>query len=254
MRRPEPLRARNIGVWYNVFEVMAMVAVITNAALVCFTSNHFTEHPFIRRFSRLGIFIAVEHVVLVCKFGLATIVPALPAQVALQQQRAAHFVSTLWRLEPSTVEDAGEVLETDNADGPGKDDPAAAQLGEHADAVHDGDEDVWKPDEELAVEAAENAMTLFEDAPDEGSDAAAITTTPVSRTRRSHGTKAETKRTAELLFAPDSDVDSGAKPLSAEEQADIMGAVISRPKPRTRKSRRAERASNDEEPKARVVV
>jgi hypothetical protein len=164
-------------VWYHVFEIMATVAIITNALLICFTENHFTQLPAIRRFSRLGILITIEHVAYFCKTGLAVMMPTVPPQVALQQRRAAHFVSTLWRLEEEQDvlhdEDADHVENrVEDTDDGGESSTRLderrgtqmlteknhqEQLGAYADDVQDEDADVWHPAEEeefVATQAA----------------------------------------------------------------------------------------------------
>jgi hypothetical protein len=42
-RRPVPQGAEDIGTWFLILEIMGTIAVITNALLICFTSEKFTS-------------------------------------------------------------------------------------------------------------------------------------------------------------------------------------------------------------------
>jgi hypothetical protein len=43
-RRPKPGSAEDIGTWYEVLQIISVVAVATNAGIVCFTGNFLVEY------------------------------------------------------------------------------------------------------------------------------------------------------------------------------------------------------------------
>eukprot|EP00638_Chattonella_subsalsa_P015368 CAMPEP_0117851498 /NCGR_PEP_ID=MMETSP0949-20121206/22438_1 /TAXON_ID=44440 /ORGANISM="Chattonella subsalsa, Strain CCMP2191" /LENGTH=784 /DNA_ID=CAMNT_0005699333 /DNA_START=338 /DNA_END=2692 /DNA_ORIENTATION=+ len=89
-RRPEPRGAEDIGTWYSILEIMSAAAVITNSAVLCFSSTVLEDHSL--RW-RIWIFIIMEHVLFSVKFLLAYIVEDEPSSVAIQLERVDFLVS-----------------------------------------------------------------------------------------------------------------------------------------------------------------
>lgn len=50
-RRPEPRGAEDIGTWYTILAIMSSVAVVSNSAIVAFTSEIFEDQSWMARVS-----------------------------------------------------------------------------------------------------------------------------------------------------------------------------------------------------------
>lgn len=48
-RRPEPRGAEDIGTWYTILTIMSSVAVVSNSAVIAFTSELFDDQTWIAR-------------------------------------------------------------------------------------------------------------------------------------------------------------------------------------------------------------
>jgi hypothetical protein len=90
-KRPRPRLARNIGVWLASFEAMAMVAVITNLALIMFTSNDKGFFQLITYQNRLQIFIGLEHVLIGAIVLFKYVIPDVPGHVAVHLERQSYL-------------------------------------------------------------------------------------------------------------------------------------------------------------------
>jgi len=81
-RRPRSLAAKDIGIWYNIFELLGFASIVTNVALIGYTTELFDTHPFNFTGERkLMTILLVEHALLVLKLSLAWIVDDVPAWV-----------------------------------------------------------------------------------------------------------------------------------------------------------------------------
>ncbi|CAN0037026.1 unnamed protein product, partial [Phaeothamnion confervicola] len=89
-RRPEPRSAEDIGTWYAILETMSAIAVVTNSALIAFTSDLFDDQPMN---VRVWIFVVFEHAMFAFKFLLATVIPDVPQDVDIQIRRNEFLVS-----------------------------------------------------------------------------------------------------------------------------------------------------------------
>jgi len=92
LQRPFPGSEDSIGLWKDIFALMAFFAVITNAGLVVFTMRtleHFTMDI------KLAIFIGFQYVVFTLQFLICKLVPDEPREVAIQRQRAAFLEKKL---------------------------------------------------------------------------------------------------------------------------------------------------------------
>ncbi|KAE9032178.1 hypothetical protein PR003_g10888 [Phytophthora rubi] len=88
-RRPDPRGAQDIGTWGTIIDLMGSIAMVTNVALVFFTSRRTTAH--LSEHERLWLFVCVEHGLILLKYILMIIVDDEPHDVALQKQRS-HFI------------------------------------------------------------------------------------------------------------------------------------------------------------------
>ncbi|KAL3671142.1 hypothetical protein V7S43_004323 [Phytophthora oleae] len=92
-RRPDPRGAQDIGTWGTIIDLMSSVAMVTNVALVCFTSRRTTAH--LTDHERLWAFVCVEHGLMLLKYVLMLIVDDEPHDVTLQKQRSNFIVNKL---------------------------------------------------------------------------------------------------------------------------------------------------------------
>lgn len=77
-KRPFPDKDSSIGIWLNVIQAVAVAGVITNVAVLIFTSDVF---DFKTPGEQWVAFFIVEHVLLAFKFGLSVIIPDRPVVV-----------------------------------------------------------------------------------------------------------------------------------------------------------------------------
>jgi hypothetical protein len=95
-RRPDPRGAQDIGTWGTIIDLMGSIAMVTNVALVCFTSRRATEN--LTDHERLWLFVCVEHGLILLKYVLMTVVDDEPHDVTLQKQRASFIVDKIVNL------------------------------------------------------------------------------------------------------------------------------------------------------------
>ena len=75
LRRPEATQAADMGSWEKIMGYMCNVAVLTNAALVFFTSTSFSDFNMTEK---LLFFFAAQHVLFIAKATLEFMIPDLP--------------------------------------------------------------------------------------------------------------------------------------------------------------------------------
>ncbi|KAF9116343.1 Anoctamin-4 [Mortierella sp. AM989] len=100
-RRPIALRAQDIGMWEKIMEFISFVSVITNAAIIAFSSLWVKQHLFVKWLkvssegellaARLGFILVFEHVVYLFKFILRTAIPTVPLTIKLAVQRSKYM-------------------------------------------------------------------------------------------------------------------------------------------------------------------
>lgn len=95
-RRPDPRGAQDIGTWGTIIDVMSSISVMTNVALVCFTSVHVTES--FTPTERVWLFIGVEHALIGAKYMLQMLVDDEPHEVVLQKQRTQFIIDKIVNL------------------------------------------------------------------------------------------------------------------------------------------------------------
>jgi hypothetical protein len=93
-RRPIPQSREDIGSWYHILEIMAVVAVFVNAALVAFTSTVVTDFTWNQR---IWIFMGMSCGILVAKYLLSIAIPDTPRDVAIQIDRQEYIVGKLFK-------------------------------------------------------------------------------------------------------------------------------------------------------------
>jgi anoctamin-10/anoctamin-7 len=96
-RRPEPRGASDIGTWQDILIIVGNVAVLTNGALILFTS-HFAAAVSFQ--ARIWMFIGTEHIIFFIKFLADVLLPDEPEHVSLQMQRQEFVREHLIELQP----------------------------------------------------------------------------------------------------------------------------------------------------------
>ena len=113
-KRAEPKGAQDIGTWYTILEIMATAAVITNSALVVFTSKAIFgsySEP-----NKWKAFFLMEHVILLIKYIFTLAVADVPDEVTMQLSRQAHIVGkvVLHEADDDDAIEGGAASETDD--------------------------------------------------------------------------------------------------------------------------------------------
>jgi anoctamin-10/anoctamin-7 len=87
-QRPVPVGAQDIGTWQSIFAIISVAAVITNAALICFTMTVLSTYSL---FGRVWIFIGFQWVLISIQFITQAIIPDVPESVEVQLERTAFI-------------------------------------------------------------------------------------------------------------------------------------------------------------------
>ena len=87
-RRPLAVRSPGIGVWLAVLQVMSVVAVLTNCALIGFASDQVDNWvPNVSAATKIVIIFVFEHVVIAIKLIVHVYLFSVPRSVQLEMQR-----------------------------------------------------------------------------------------------------------------------------------------------------------------------
>mmetsp|Transcript_32212 Transcript_32212/g.80200 ORF Transcript_32212/g.80200 Transcript_32212/m.80200 type:complete len:178 (-) Transcript_32212:2362-2895(-) len=86
---------RGIGLWMTLFDCVGYMAIFTNLALLAFTSNTLDSIVSLSVYDKLLLLVAVEHVVVLAKVGIAAAVPDVPARM-LNAIARRDFLATAW--------------------------------------------------------------------------------------------------------------------------------------------------------------
>ncbi|KAF9276606.1 hypothetical protein BGZ68_009903, partial [Mortierella alpina] len=100
-RRPIAYRAQDIGMWELIMEFVSFTSVITNAAIIAFSSLWVKQNIFIKVLhatadgellaARLGFILVFEHVVYLFKIILRAAIPNVPLTIKLAVQRSKYM-------------------------------------------------------------------------------------------------------------------------------------------------------------------
>ncbi|KAG5190771.1 calcium-activated chloride channel-domain-containing protein [Tribonema minus] len=101
-RRPEPRGAEDIGTWHTILEIMGVISVVSNSALIAFTSDLFAGHSTAQR---IWIFMLFEHGVMLFKYALAVLIPDVPQDVTIQLEREEFVLAKVLHNEPDDDDD-----------------------------------------------------------------------------------------------------------------------------------------------------
>lgn len=120
-QRPVPQGAQDIGTWQDIFNIISLASVVTNAALICFTMDvlykdtqadsskiyqigGITARANFTLVGRLWIFFGIVATVIAVQFVSAVLIPDVPLEVNIQSERQAFITSKII----DRVEDEGQ--------------------------------------------------------------------------------------------------------------------------------------------------
>jgi len=119
-QRPIPTGAQDIGNWQNIFTIISVAAVITNAGLICFTMDVLWKYSLE---GRLWIFIGFQWVLIGIQFIAQAVIPDVPREVEIQEQRIEFINEKV--VEKVADEDYGEVVEVEEVNEENEEEPSA---------------------------------------------------------------------------------------------------------------------------------
>jgi hypothetical protein len=88
-QRPDPKSTDSIGKWQDVLEIIGLISVFTNSGLISFTGLFVVTYQWPMR---VWIFFLMSCAILTVKWMFATIIPDIPGDVRIQQERNAHVL------------------------------------------------------------------------------------------------------------------------------------------------------------------
>jgi len=100
-RRPLPRGATNIGMWYNIFNAMSWIAVVTNIGIIVFATTLFDTWRITTKFL---IFLFTEHVILLIKSAIVNLIPDMTNETRNHLDRQKYLVDVL----VNGLQDTGE--------------------------------------------------------------------------------------------------------------------------------------------------
>ncbi|XP_054714021.1 anoctamin-8-like [Uloborus diversus] len=86
-QRPFSQRAENIGTWQDAMEVMGVIAVIVNCALIGMSGQVQRMFPNLSTQGTIVLIVILEHLILSIKFGIAYAIPDVPQWVATKMAK-----------------------------------------------------------------------------------------------------------------------------------------------------------------------
>jgi len=83
MQRPAPTqRGEDIGKWMDILQLMSIISICTNIAVLCFTGTHFTQVQLgLGKTEAVWLFLGIEHTVVVTKLIFMLAIPDVPKWV-----------------------------------------------------------------------------------------------------------------------------------------------------------------------------
>eukprot|EP00808_Paulinella_micropora_P001738 g31328.t1 len=91
-RRPLPRGAQNIGTWQSVLDIVSTIAIVTNIAIIIFTSEVFAHLNVTQRFTIFGI---VEHLMLLFKFAISYFIEDMSEKTKTELEREEYLTDLL---------------------------------------------------------------------------------------------------------------------------------------------------------------
>jgi len=136
-RRPAMMTAQDIGTWQHIFYLMGFASVLTNGAVIFFTSEFFTAPPSLGMPDstfQVWMWILSSSGIIFIKWLVDAAIPDVPDEVSIQLQRQDYLVRKCLLVELDSFEDAeGNEENTDEADAAAnaKDDAESRKIRTH---------------------------------------------------------------------------------------------------------------------------
>jgi len=91
-RRPTPAGAQSIGPWESVFVNMSRLSVVSNAAILCYTSDYLKDTYDLTSVQSQQVFIAYVALMLILLWIIDVAIPDVPTAVQIQYNRQTYLV------------------------------------------------------------------------------------------------------------------------------------------------------------------
>lgn len=108
-QRPMPISAQDIGTWQSIFQIISVVAVVTNGGMICFTMDLLWDRFTLQ--GRVWVFLGFQWFLIFCQFVIQYIVPDEPEDVQIQLERMDFIMSKV--IERIEDEDFGVELDVE---------------------------------------------------------------------------------------------------------------------------------------------
>ena len=102
-QRPFYMGAESIGSWMAVFEILSIASVLTNCAIIAFTSSTLQRAFSFDRHERFVFVVALEHAILFLKYAAAKLVPDTPRWVLKATAYQKHLLAAADASAKATV-------------------------------------------------------------------------------------------------------------------------------------------------------
>ncbi|XP_038077941.1 anoctamin-8-like isoform X1 [Patiria miniata] len=111
MQRPFSQRVENIGTWQDAMEVMGVIGVLVNCALLGTTGQISRAFPGLAVAGVILVVMFLEHFILAIKFAIAYAIPDIPHWVSMEMAKLEyHRREALKKLELATLQSTKENL------------------------------------------------------------------------------------------------------------------------------------------------
>lgn len=97
-QRPIPAGAQDIGSWMGIFQIMSVLSVVTNGAIICFTMTVLNTNA--SGTGRVWLFIGFIVVLMVVQFIVQMVISDEPEEVEDQKRRINFIASKLVDRQP----------------------------------------------------------------------------------------------------------------------------------------------------------
>ncbi|XP_033634933.1 anoctamin-8-like isoform X1 [Asterias rubens] len=111
MQRPFSQRVENIGTWQDAMEVMGVIGVLVNCALLGTTGQVGRAFPWLSTAGVILVVVFLEHIIIAVKFAIAYAIPDIPHWVSMEMAKLEfNRREALKKLEQATMQTHKENL------------------------------------------------------------------------------------------------------------------------------------------------
>ena len=91
VKRPVPMGARNIGMWYHIFRFLSYLSIFTNTAILCFITGTFDRFEWAKEHI-FDIYWLSVMAILVVRSVVMLVIPDIPARYETILKRHSHII------------------------------------------------------------------------------------------------------------------------------------------------------------------